>query len=275
MAYVGRIISLPHPPLSTFRQSIPRGSDKETMPFRVHPPSVASIVESILPSPLTKQHLSKGLQYPDGLVQHMTALTLARALQKLEAVQKVLSEIEAELRTEPSTSAESPWARCQRELEMECRKRVPEVFVVIAFAQKSATLARSNPDSGDEPDPALVAKSTMLAESALRLLGLYHHTLPSIAQEAKFDVGKLLVSSSSVKAERREKREGRAGSVISDSGSVGSVGTVGTAGLGGGFGHARGDVEGFEALSQVHVLRLLGEVRNWNWSNKAGTSNCS
>ena len=272
MAFVGRIISLPPPSMSTFYQATPRGSDVEYMPPRVFPPSLAVIIESILPSPLTKQYLSKGLQHPDGLVQYTTALTLARALHKLDTVQRVFLEIEAEIRAEPGSSAENPWARRRRELEMECRKRVPEVYVVIGFAQKSATLARIDPDSGEEPNPALLAKSTMLAESALRLFGLYHHTLPSIAQEAKFDVGKLLVSSSSAKAERRERREARAGSVISDSGSVGSVGTVGTAGMGGGFGHARGDVAGFEALSQIHVLTLLSEVGDFNWSSKAGTS---
>ncbi len=274
MAYVGKIISLPPPPMATFRQPIPRGSDLKLMPPRPNPPSVSTIIESILPSPLTKQHLTKGLQHPDGLVQHMTALTLARGLQKLAIVQKVFLEIEAELDLEPSSSAENPWARRRREFEMECRKRVPEVLVVIAFAQKSATLARTNPDSDEEPDSAVAAKSAMLTESALRLFELYHRTLPSIANEAKFDVGKLLVSSSSAKAERRGKREARAGSVISDSGSVGSIGSVGTAGMGGGFGHARGDVIGFEALSQIHVLSLLGQVKDWNWSNKAGTTLC-
>jgi nucleolar pre-ribosomal-associated protein 1 len=42
--------------------------------------------------------------------------------------------------------------------------------------------------------------------------------------------------------------------------------------MGGGFGHSRGDVEGFEALSQLHVLRLLAEVAGWNWTNKASGS---
>lgn len=272
MAYVGRIMSLPPPPLATFHLPVPRGSDLESMPPRAYPPSVATIIESILPSPITKQHLTKGLSHPDGLVQHMAALTLARGLQKLAEVQDVFRSIEGELDSEPRGSAENPWARRRRELEMDCRRRVPDILVVIAFAQKSATLARAHPDSDEEPDPALVAKSTMLTESALRLFGLYHQALPSIAGEARFDVGKLLVSASSVKAERRERRDARAGSVISDSGSVGSVGTVGTAGMGGGFGHARGDVAGFEALSQVHVLSLLGQVKDWNWSSKAGRS---
>ena len=270
MAYIGRIISLPPPPSATFRLPIPRGSDVETTPPRAYPPPVATIIESIMPSPLTKQHLMKGLLHSDGLIQHMTALTLARALHKLGTIQKVFIGIEKELEGEVSNSAENPWARRRRELEVECRKRVPEIISLIAFAQKAATLAHTHAEAEDNPDPALMVKSTMLTECALRLFRLYHQNLPSIANEAKFDIGKLLVSASSARAEKRERREARAGSIISDSGSVGSVGSVGTVGMGGGFGQARGDVAGFEALSQVQVLRLLGEVRDWNWSNKAG-----
>jgi nucleolar pre-ribosomal-associated protein 1 len=241
MAYVGRIISLPPPSMSTFRQPLPRGSDIEVAPPRLTPPTVETVVESILPSPLTKQHVTKGLQHPDGLVQYLTALTLARGLQKLDIVQRLFRDIESEMGSQPSTSAtsaENPWAARRRELEMECRRRVPDLQVLIGFAQKSATLAPAEPETDE--DHALVAKSAMITEAALRLFGLYHRTLPSLAQEVRFDVGRLLVSSSSNKAERRERQQAKAdkaGSVIGgETGSVASVGTAGTAGMGGGFG---------------------------------------
>lgn len=154
---------------------------------------------------------------------------------------------------------------------MECRRRLPEILVIISYAQKSATLAP--PDAEGEVDPTLAAKSSMLTESALRLFRLYHSTLPVVAQDAKFDVGRLLVSSSSVKQERKERKEAKAtgnnGSVVDETRSGVSVGTMGTAGMGGGFGYAKGNVEGFEALSQVHVLKLLGAVKGWQWANKA------
>ena len=272
ISYVGRIISLPPPDISTFYEPIPRGSDLQNMPPRSTPPSVATMIESIFPSPLGKVHLSKGLQHAEHLVQHVTALTLARGLQKLQLVQGMLHHIETEIDNEPrsSGSSENPWAKRILELEVECRRRVPDIFVVIGFAQKSATLARTTPDDeDDEADPKLVAKSAMLTEVALRLFVLYNKTLPAISREAKFDVGKLLVSGSSAKAERRAKREAREGSVISDGGSVASLGTVGTVGMGGGFGQSRGDVDGFEAMSQVHVLSLLRDVQDWTWTNKA------
>lgn len=270
MAYVGRVISLPLPDRSTFNQPGPRGVDASNMPPRATPPAVLTIIESVLPSPLTKSHLSKGLQHANALVQHVTALALARALQKLDEVQALFNSIAAEV-DEELPSSEGAWAACSRELEAECRRRVPEVPVIIAFAQKAATMARPN-DEDDEIDPALAARSAMLTEAALRLFGLYHKALPSLAGEARFDVGKLLVSASSANAERGSRREAREGSVVSDSGSVGSVGTLGTVGMGGGFGHSRGNVEGFEALSQLHVLRLLSEVRDWSWTKKAAGS---
>lgn len=269
MAFMGRVISLPIPARSKFNQRAPRGTDGTNMPPRSSPPAVDVIVESVLPSPMTKGHMSKGLQHANYLVQHVTALALARGLQKLSAVQALFAQIAAEL----DEGTDGPWSLRSRELEAECRRRVPEVPVIVAFAQKSATMARPLSDDEDEEvEPALAARSAMLTEAALRLFGLYHKALPSLAGEARFDVGKLLVSASSANAERRARREAREGSVVSDSGSVGSVGTVGTVGMGGGFGHTRGNVEGFEALSQLHVLRLLAEVRGWTWTNKASGS---
>ncbi|WWD09124.1 hypothetical protein V865_007246 [Kwoniella europaea PYCC6329] len=270
MAYIGRVISLPTPSLNTFRQPVSAGADPSTAPFRSHPPATSVIIESILPAPLTKIHIMKGLQHTDGLVQHVTAITLARGLQKLSVVQELFSQIEKMIEDEPSTSGENAWRRGRRELEMEARKRIPELSVIIAFAQKAATMAPPEPET--EAELALASKSAMLTEIALRIFGLCNKTMPSMASEVKFDVGRLLVSASSASAERRARREAREGSVISDSGSVASVGTMGTAGMGGGFGQARGDVEGFEALSQLHVLQLLGEVRDWNWMNKAAGS---
>nr|XP_019048954.1 hypothetical protein I302_02734 [Kwoniella bestiolae CBS 10118]OCF27884.1 hypothetical protein I302_02734 [Kwoniella bestiolae CBS 10118] len=241
MAYIGRIISLPPPSLNTFRQNVPADSDPSSAPFRSQPPATSVIIESILPAPLTKTHIMKGLQHTDGLVQHVTAITLARGLQKLSDVQQLFLQIEQEIEDEPSTSQENAWTKGRRELELEARKRIPELSVIIAFAQKAATMAPSEAET--EAEIALASKSAMLTEIALRIFGLCNKTMPSMGSEMKFDVGRLLVSASSASAERRARREAREGSVVS-----------------------------FEALSQLHVLQLLGEVRDWTWMNKAAGS---
>nr|ODN91496.1 hypothetical protein L204_05480 [Cryptococcus depauperatus CBS 7855] len=271
MAYVGRIVSLPPPDLNTFRQPALTGSDRSLSPFRLEPPQTAIIVESILPAPLTKSHLMKGLQHTYHLVQHMTALVLSYALIKLSKVLEVFRYIEMELYG-ANSFGDNSWAKGIRALEVEIRKRMPELGVIVAFAQKSVTLAPAEPET--EEELALATRSAMLTELALRLFALCNHTLPSMASEMRFDPGRLLVSSSA-KAEKREARAAREGSVLSDSGSVKSVGTVGsagTAGMGGGFGSGKGNVKGWEALCQVHVVSLLGEVTNWDWSKKAAGS---
>ncbi|EIW68969.1 hypothetical protein TREMEDRAFT_73980 [Tremella mesenterica DSM 1558] len=273
MAFAGRIVALPPPNLSTFRQPLPKGlsSVDESMPFRTTPPVIATVIESIMPSPLTKTHITKGLLVADDLVKHMTAITLAKCLQKLSTVQDLFKTIEEEISTQPSSSTTlDSWRRARRELELEARRRVPDVQTIITMAQKSATMAPADPETDEEK--ALAARSGMLTEVAMRLFRLYYRTMPSIASEVKFDPGRLLVSSSSVKGERRARKDLRSGSVLSDTGTVASVGTVGTVGMGGGFGHTRGDVQGFMALTQVHVLELLGEWQDWQWGNKASGS---
>ncbi|RXK38093.1 hypothetical protein M231_04652 [Tremella mesenterica] len=273
MAFAGRIVALPPPNLSTFRQPLPKGlsSVDESMPFRTTPPVIATVIESIMPSPLTKTHITKGLLVADDLVKHMTAITLAKCLQKLSTVQDLFKTIEEEISTQPSSSTTlDSWRRARRELELEARRRVPDVQTIIAMAQKSATMAPADPETDEEK--ALAARSGMLTEVAMRLFRLYYRTMPSIVSEVKFDPGRLLVSSSSVKSERRARKDVRSGSVLSDTGTVASLGTVGTVGMGGGFGHTRGDVQGFMALTQVHVLELLAEWQDWQWGNKASGS---
>lgn len=274
MAFLGHVIALPLPPSETFRiptGAITFGGTQETV-AKTTPPAIQVVLEAVLPSPLTKQHISKGLQHGVGLVQHQTALTLARSLQKLLIVQDLFARLGKEVRGDMDDGhvIDDPWSRSLRELEMEARKRVPEVPVIIAFAQKSAA-SQALQASLEETDEAEKCKATLLTESALRLFRLYYLALPNLATEFKFDVGKLLVSSSSAKQEAAARRMAREGSVIDDSGSVASFGTVGSAGMGGGFGQSRGDVEGMDALSQIHVLELLASARDWDWTTKAGT----
>jgi nucleolar pre-ribosomal-associated protein 1 len=273
MALLGHVISLPLPPNDTFHVTtgITKPDGSKEMVVKASPPALQVIIEAVLPSPLSKQHLSKGLQHVVGLVQHETALTLARALQKLLLVKAAFAKLSKEVRHDMGNEQfDDPWSKALRELEMEARKRVPEVPVIIAFAQKSAA-SQALQASLEEADEGEKAKAVLLTESALRLFRLYYHALPNMAAEFRFDVGKLLVSSSSAKQEAAARKMAREGSVIDDSGSVASFGTVGSAGMGGGFGQSRGDVAEFDALSQVHVLELLASVREWDWTAKAGT----
>lgn len=262
ISFVGKIVSLPMPNKRTFYIQLQLQSTAESAEGIVdevipksQPPPLTNMIESIFPSPLLKAHLSKGLLDSIGLIQHLSALTLIRSLQKFATVQNFFQRVITDAGDDLGIS--DPWNQRLRELNWEARKRVPEVAVIIAFAQRAAQ-----------------AHHSLLTESALHLFGLFYATLPSLVGEIKFDVGRLLVGSSSAKAEARARKAAKEGSVNNedDDDEVASIGTVGTAGMGGGFGQSRGDLDQFDALSQIHVLNLLGAATTWDWSHKAGGS---
>lgn len=275
MAFIGHVMSAPLPRDETFKVSIgPVKQDKtRDMVLKDTPPSVQVIVEAILPSPLMKAYLAKGLaSAAPGLVQHTVALSLARALQKFLKVKALFGKFAKEYRGEgTSDEVDDPWSKRIRELELEMRKRAPDVEVILAFAQHSAA-SQALQASAEEADEGAKARAELLTESALRLFDLYYKALPSVVAEVKFDVGKLLVTSSSAKQEQLARKQAREGSVADDVGSLASVGTAGTIGMGGGFGQGRGDVKDFDALSQIHMLEMLSSVKEWDWMKKAGTS---
>lgn len=126
------------------------------------------------------------------------------------------------------------------------RKRVPDVQTVVGFAMAAAKTASAATTEEES------TRAAVLTEAALRLLSLYHLTLPALVAEAKFDVGKLLVPGG-------EKGKGKE--------EVDAVG-----GTGDGWGFARSNVFGVEALTQLHVLRLVGEGGEFAWGGRAGES---
>ncbi|KAG1791586.1 ribosome 60S biogenesis N-terminal-domain-containing protein [Suillus plorans] len=166
IAFFGLVISQPVP-VSSFL--IPGNNI-----YQPDPPPLSTILESILPSVSTKVHFSKGLQSTSHLVQHCTALALARCLTKLSCVFRTFQDVESALEEDES----GQWTRRHREVEREARRRVPEFQVVVAFSQIKVD--------------AKEVKLALLGESAQRLLWLYHLCFPQMVAEARFDVGKLL-----------------------------------------------------------------------------------
>ncbi|KAG2153453.1 ribosome 60S biogenesis N-terminal-domain-containing protein [Suillus bovinus] len=166
IAFFGLVISQPVP-VSSFL--IPGNNI-----YQPDPPPLSTILESILPSVSTKVHFSKGLQSTSHLVQHCTALAVARCLTKLSCVFRAFQDVESALEEDES----GQWTRRHREVEREARRRVPEFQVVVAFSQMKVD--------------AKEVKLALLGESAQRLLWLYHLCFPQMVAEARFDVGKLL-----------------------------------------------------------------------------------
>ena len=235
VAFFGVVISLPVPTSCLFLPN--------THQYNPTPPPLSTILENILPSSInTKSHFSKGLQSPSGLVQHCTALALAKCLQKYESVLRVFEEAHEALEEDPE---EGQWVRRRREMEREVRRRVPEVKVVVGFAQQEK-------GKGNE------VRGALLAESAQRLLWMYHRCLPSVVAEARFDVGKLLlnfsVRSSDEKSEKEDvmEVEGEEGKDEDEDEELGAATRL-------------------HRVQQLHVLKILKESDQFVWAGKAGT----
>ena len=226
IAFLGAVISLPIPTASFFLPG--------TAIYHPYPPPIPAVIENTLPTTNLKAHLTKGLQSPSPLVRHSTALTLTKCLRKYDSVVTAFREVADALEEEE----DGQWRQAVVSLEHEARKRVPEFQVVVAFSQQKSDVAqeKSTPD-GRAVGPVLKPlTASMLSESALRILWLYHKCLPTLVDEGRFDSGKLL----------RSFIHHRSGEMEGQS------------------------VDGWDLLRRLHVLRLLKESDQFSWSGKAG-----
>ncbi|KAF8905722.1 ribosome 60S biogenesis N-terminal-domain-containing protein [Gymnopilus junonius] len=170
-----------------------------------------------------------------GLTQHLTALALCRCLLKYDAVMREMRRVSEALEEEEdagvgmdfdggvetgegqSRGREGQWARRMREVEREVRRRVPEWGVCVGFAMGVGVGVGAGGNTPNVIAPAPMSnptKTALLAESAQRLLWLYHRCLPSVVAEVRFDVGKLLQtfvqgpSSSAAREDEDEEMQG-------------------------------------------------------------------
>ncbi|KAJ7095895.1 ribosome 60S biogenesis N-terminal-domain-containing protein [Mycena belliarum] len=227
ISFFGTVLSLPVPTDSFLI------SDSRIL-YHPTPPPLSVIVENILPSVNTKAHLSKGLLQASGLVQHCTALALCKCLAKYARVSQAFLSVETALEEDES---DGQWAKMRRDLEREIRHRVPEFQVIVAFA--AAQKDHQGGAAKVAPHPTKIA---LLAESAQRLLWMYHSCLPLVVAETRFDVGKLVQNFLELDP------------TLVESGSE------------------RDAPSRLNAVRQLHVLRLLNESDQFVWSGKTASS---
>ena len=227
IAFFGNVISLPIPEASFL---LPRSSL-----YLPSPPPLSAFLENVLPSVNTKAHFSRGIMSTSPLVQHCTAMALAKCLLKYSEVLKIMHKIEGELEEGESSGQ---WKKRRNELEFEARRRVPDFQVVIALSQKASEEVQSaKEDAGTTATSPMKIRMAMLAESSTRLLWLYYLCFPSLAAEVRFDVGKLLQSSFD-----------------------NEIGTDCVA----------GPTSGLDTLRRLHVIRLLRESDQFLGFGKSG-----
>ena len=147
---------------------------------------------------------------------------------------------------------EGEWFKRIRDLEKEVRRRVPEFQVLVAFSQHGLVLdvaAAANPQSKGQPITPNATRSSLLAESALRLLWMYNRCLASLAAEARFDIGKLLQRFLKVPSDDDgdgdEEEEGQQEEI-----------------------EVLDTVERLDRVRRLHVLRLLKESDQFTWTGK-------
>jgi nucleolar pre-ribosomal-associated protein 1 len=177
-----------------------------------------------------KSHFSRGLQSPSALVQHCSALALAKCLNKYGTVLMIMQDVQKAL---DEDDEDGSWSTRRKEVEREVYRRVPEFQVVIAFAQQKSTATPADGELPTSQDCIVATKAALLSESAQRLLWLYHRYMPQLVSEARFDVTKLISSMQE--------------NVPAGNSLVGLI-----------------------TLRQLHTLRLLNESEEFLLANKSG-----
>lgn len=167
--------------LSIINLPMPKGQFDQDDSRHVHPPpQLSSLIEGILPQPLTKKALTRCLNQSTDLIKFFGVRILVAAFQKFAKVQKGL--VSASL-VRQSTSGEL-WEKAQAELLDEFRRRCPEMKHVIA-------VFRSCPNH-----------HALFREETTRLIAMYYKLLPQVALEEKFDISTAL--SEAIKADISE-----------------------------------------------------------------------
>ncbi|PPR04905.1 hypothetical protein CVT24_007149 [Panaeolus cyanescens] len=220
IAFFGNILSLPVPTSSFYLPG--------TQHYNPTPPPLSNIIENILPSVNTRNNFSKGLQSTSGLVQHCTAIALSKCLLKYTAVTQQITEIVASLEEDHENGQ---WTKRLRELERDVRKRVPDFQVIVAFSQQKPGAVGAT--------PAHPTKTALLAESAQRVLWLYHKCLPAVVAEARFDIAKLLQGITESEADTSEEEPDAPTRLY--------------------------------RIQQLHILSLLRDSDQFVWSTKIGS----
>ncbi|KAG6849538.1 hypothetical protein H0H93_007626 [Arthromyces matolae] len=138
VSFLGNVISQPIPTSSFLLPSTPSSSTAGAGAlYNPTPPPLSIIMENILPSAAnTRAHFTRGLQSTSGLVQHCTALALAKCIGKFEEVTQALKSVEEGIGESDMEGEEGQWGRRRREVEREVRRRVPEFQVIVAFSQQ-------------------------------------------------------------------------------------------------------------------------------------------
>ncbi|CBQ73977.1 conserved hypothetical protein [Sporisorium reilianum SRZ2] len=296
MAYFGRVVGLQLPSFRNAKVEHLESSEASVagalIPhahrlFASEPPPMSSILANILPGPFHRALFSQGLNHADQLVRYSSCALLCRCLDRMVRFRNVCISAISELDEDEN----GPWRRRLDALEMEARRRIPDISIVIQILQVATSRSSANGhaqangakvNADNDASNTVSEKDSMMisTEAALRLLSLYYQAVPSSAFDVRFNAGKLLTNAfihSSATASAQPAQED----------AEMANGTAGTT-----EGSADGEAEensddeadeddsgeiNLEALCQVHTLRILSHsarAASFDWTAKpSGSSN--
>ena len=138
----------------------------------LHVPTTPDVVmDHLLPEPLNRKSLERSLNQKHPLIKLLAARLLAKALQKLNVLSSHFKSSKFEANPKPFLS------RLCHQLYQRC----PEIAVVTAAYKDSCN-----------------AESPCLRETLVRLIALYHSTLPQMIRQEKFDISFALANNLSL-----------------------------------------------------------------------------
>lgn len=249
--------------------------------FASEPPPLSSILANIFPGPLHRFLFSQGLNSSDRLVRYSTCALLCRCLDRMVRFRNVCLDAIAELDEDENGA----WRKRLEALEMEARRRIPDISIVIQILQVATSRSTANGTSDvmnteDNVDNETDAngppeKDNLLStEVALRLLSLYYQAVPSSAFDVRFNAGKLLTNTfiQSSRHSDKQQQDGDAKLANGDSASHDSASDMGDVSDSDAEdeGEDNGEIN-LEALCQVHTLRILSHAAratSFDWTAK-------
>lgn len=134
------------------------------------PPPIHLLMESILPSPLTKDVITACLKHSTTLITFFLIRILTASCQKLETTLELLVATSQHL----EGKALSHWKQAMLQLKSEFSKRCPEMSHVIKIFR------------------CCPKENYSLREASTRLLATYYHILPQLALKEKFDISNVI-----------------------------------------------------------------------------------
>lgn len=283
VAFFGRVVALELPSFLNAKVEHLESDTSSTGPLVPHahrlfasePPPMSIVLANVLPAPLHRHLFSQGLNSSDRLVRYSTCALLCRCLDRMVRFRDVcLNAI-----TELDEDENGPWRRHLDALEMEARRRIPDISVVIQILQVATSRNSANGtsdavDAHEITGSARENRNMLSTEAALRLLSLYYQAVPSSAFDVRFNAGKLLTNafmqSTRSDAPRPADEEGRAngGEGTKDGSATGEEGEGDSEDKD--EGEDSGEIH-LDALCQVHTLRILSHsarAASFDWTAK-------